>query len=131
MKILCQRTAQFSLDAHGGPARSTHSCFIFCKDSELILCSLHQTTHGELSVLGTLLVAFLPGTFTCLSELNPVTQDLFATIAFWAQPVNSDAVFGNGDYINLTWLTGFVYSKRERSNHAITIIHLIQVLYYL
>lgn len=112
--ILQQLTAQFGLDAHGRATRSAESCFILSNDSELVLGSLHQAAHGELTILGALLVAFLPCAFSSLPELNPVTQNLFAAIVLGPEPVDCDAVFGDWDDVNLSWLAGFIYKMRDR-----------------
>lgn len=101
-------TTQFSLDAHGCATWPAESSFVLCKDSELILSCLHQAAHGELTVLGALLGAFLPGALSRLPELNPVAQNLLATIMFRPEPMDGDAVFSDGDDVNLSWLAGFV-----------------------
>lgn len=103
-----QLTAQFGLDAHGRTARSAESSLILCEDSELVLGCLHQATHGELTILGALLVAFLPSALSSLPELNPVAQNLLAAVMLRPEPVDGDAVFGDGDNVNLSWLAGFV-----------------------
>lgn len=104
-----QLTAQFGLDAHGRAARSAESSFILCEDSELVLCGLHQAAHGELTILGALFVAFLPGTLSSLPELNPVAQNLLSAIMLGPKPVDGDAVFGDRDDIDLSRLAGLVY----------------------
>lgn len=30
---------------------------------------------------------------------------------FRPKPVDGDAVFGDGDYVNISWLAGFIYKK--------------------
>lgn len=106
-------TAQFGLDAHGCAARSAESSLVLGDDPELVLGGLHQTAHGELSIFGALLVTFLPGTFSCLPELNPVAQNLLPTVLLWPEPMDGDAVFGDGDDVDLSWLAGFVYEEEE------------------
>lgn len=32
----------------------------------------------------------------------------------WPEPVDGDAVFGDGDDVDLSWLAGFVYEETER-----------------
>ena len=106
-------TAQFGLDAHRRAARSAESSLVFSKDSELVLGGLHQAAHGELTILGALLVAFLPGTFSRLPELNPVAQNLLAAVMLWPEPVDGDAVLGDGDDVDLSWLAGFVFKETD------------------
>lgn len=101
-------TTQFGFDAHGCSARTAESSDILCKDSEFILCSFHQPAHGELSIFGTLFVAFLPGTVSSLPELNPVAKNLFATILLRSEPVDCDAVFSDRNDVDLSWLAGFI-----------------------
>lgn len=109
-----QLTTQLGLDAHGSASRSAQSSFIFCKDSELILCCFHQATHGELTVLRALLVTFLPGTLARLPELDPVTQNLLPAIQFRTQPVDGDAVFCDGDDVDFSWLAWLIYEEIGR-----------------
>lgn len=111
---LQQLTTQFSLNAHGCAAWPAESSFILCDDSELVLGGLHKTAHGELAVLGALLGAFLPGTFSSLPVLNPVAQDLLAAIMLRSEPVDGDAVFGDRDDVDLSWLARFVYKETDK-----------------
>lgn len=101
-------TAQLGFDAHRRSARAAKAGFIFRKDPELVLGGFHQAAHGELSIFGTLFGASLPGAVSSLPKFNPVAQNLLPAIVLGPEPVNGDAVFSDGNHVNLSWLAGFV-----------------------
>lgn len=107
-------TTEFGLDARGSPTRSTHSCLVLSKHSELIVCGLSQSRHGELCFLLPLLVALLPGALYGLPVFHPVAQDFLSTITLWSLPADSDEVLCHVHCVDLAWLTWLVWKETNK-----------------